>query len=60
MITITICIIVNKLFPEKVESFEKDPLKDLRGGSKAYLAKLLYDKILKNRTLKIGLITLFL
>lgn len=43
-----------------MESFEKDPLKDLRGCSKADLAKLLYYKILKNRTLKIGLITLFI
>ena len=32
IVGVTVYIIVNRLFPEKVESYEKDPLKDLRAS----------------------------
>lgn len=53
-------LIVNKLFPEKVESFDYNPLISLRGGGKLtkMLPKIL-EKILTDKAIKIGLLTLF-
>lgn len=39
IIVFTIYIIINKLFPKKVESFWKDPRKNLRGANQIKLAK---------------------
>lgn len=40
IVGISVYIIVNRLFLEKVESYEKNSLKDLRGGgNKANLVK---------------------
>lgn len=33
----SVYIILNRLFPEKVKSFEKDHMKNLKGGSKINL-----------------------
>ena len=59
IVGVTVYIIVNKLFPEKVESYEKDPLKDLRGGSRANLVKEIVKKILKDKALKIAILSIF-
>ena len=59
IVGVTVYIIVNRLFPEKVESYEKDPLKDLRGGSRANLVKEIVKKILKDKALKIAIVSVF-
>lgn len=53
-------LIVNKFFPEKIKNFDKDPLLSLRGGRDVtkILPKIL-EKILTDRAIKIGLLTLF-
>jgi hypothetical protein len=52
-------MIINKFFPEEVDVSQKDPLKDLRGGSRVELGKRIAKILLKNRALKIALITVF-
>ena len=59
MVGVSVYIIVNKLFPEKVESFERDPLKDLRGGDKMKLAQQIAKNILKDKALKIAILSVF-
>lgn len=59
IVGVTVYIIVNRLFPEKVESYGKDPLKDLRGGSRANLVKEIVKKILKDKALKIAILSVF-
>ncbi len=62
IVGISIYILINKLFPEKVESFDKDsldPLKNLRGGDRMRLAKKLANKILKDKALKIAILSVF-
>lgn len=53
-------LVVHKFFPEKIKNFEKDPLVSLRGGRGAtkVLPKIL-EKILTDRAIKLGLLTLF-
>lgn len=56
------CIIVDKYFPEKIsEITEINPQKDLRGGHifKKEFFKKVYNSILKNRKLKILIISSF-
>ncbi len=55
IVGVTVYIIVNRLFPEKVK---KDPLKGLRGGGKANLVKEIVKKILKDRALKIAILSI--
>lgn len=60
IIGVSVYLIVNKLFPEKIQSFDQDPLTDLRGGEG--LTKIfskIFKKILTDRALKIGLLALF-
>jgi hypothetical protein len=52
-------LIANRFFPEKVEAFEKDPLKDLKDDSKRKLVKKIVKKILKDKALKIALLSIF-
>lgn len=59
IVGVSVYIIVNRLFPEKVKGFEKDPLKDLRGGSKRNLVKEIVKKILKDKALKIAILSVF-
>lgn len=59
IVGVSVYIIVNRLFPEKVEPFEKDPLKDLRGGSKAKLFKELLKHLSNDKALKIALVSTF-
>lgn len=53
IVGISVSIIINKFFPEKVESLEKDPTKSLRGGSasRMELIKRITAKLLKDRAL---------
>jgi hypothetical protein len=39
IISISVYFIINKLFPEKVESLGKDPIKALRGDDRMTLVK---------------------
>lgn len=57
ILAITAYIIVDRLFPEKAEN----PLQDLRGGGtdKLNFVKRIVKKILADRALKIGMLTLF-
>ena len=59
IIGVTVYIIVDRLFPEKKETFKKDPLKDLRGGEKENLVKQITERILNDRSLKIALFSVF-
>lgn len=60
IIGILVYVILNKLFPEKeVEPFEKDPLRQFRGGSKRELIKAISKKIFNDRALKIALCSIF-
>lgn len=59
LVGITVYIIINRLFPEKVETFEKDPLKSLRGGTKLNLIRSIIQKLLKDKALKVALLSVF-
>jgi hypothetical protein len=59
IVGVIVYMIINKFFPENVGVSQKDPLKDLRGGSRVELAKRIAKILLKNRALKIALITIF-
>lgn len=48
LVGVIVYIIVNRLFPEKVKGFEKDPLKNLRGGSKSDSVNDITKKILND------------
>lgn len=52
-------LIINKLFSEKVESLENDPIKALRGGDRSKLTNELAKKLLKDKVLKIAIIPIF-
>lgn len=59
IVGVSVYLIIHKFFPEKVESFEQDPLEDLRGGSTQRLAQEIAKKILKDRALKIAIFSIF-
>ena len=59
IVGITVYIIVNRLFPEKAKNFQNHPLKDLRGGSKSNLFKLIIKTISDDRALKMALLSMF-
>lgn len=59
IVGVIVYLIINKLFPEKVESFKKDALKDLRGGDKMILARQIAKNILKDKALKIAILSVF-
>jgi len=62
LVGISVYLTIRKLFPEKVENWEKDPdpIKGLRGGSaRIRLIKKLTERILKDRALKIAIISVF-
>jgi hypothetical protein len=59
IIDVSVYLIINKLFPEKVESFEKDSLKYLRNGDKMGLAKQIAEKILEDKVLKLAIMSVF-
>lgn len=61
IVGISIYIIINKLFPEKVEGFGKDsiPAEALRGGDRIKLVKKIVKKILKDKALKLAIISIF-
>ena len=56
IVGVIVYLIVNKFFPEKVKSFDEDPLTSLRGGDNR--AKI-FKKLLTDRALKIGLLAVF-
>lgn len=59
IVGISVYLIINKLFPEKVESLGKDPIEALRGGGRTELAKEIAKKLLKDKALKIAIISVF-
>ena len=59
VIEVSIYIIVNKLLPEKVASFEKAPIKDLKHSDAVKLTKQIWKKILKDETLKMAIVVVF-
>lgn len=59
IVGISVYLIVNKLFPEKLERLGKDPIKSYRGGDQMKLAKQIVKKILKDKALKIAIISVF-
>ena len=56
IVGVTVYIIVNRLFPEKVK---EGPVKGLKGGGKANLVKEIVKKILKDRALKSAILSIF-
>jgi hypothetical protein len=59
IVGVSVYLIINKLFPEKVESLGKDPIETLRGGDRMKLAKTIAEKLLKDKGLKIAIISVF-
>ena len=61
IVGISVYIIINKFFPEEVEVFQRDPQKYVRGGSqtKLLLAKRIAKKLLKDKALKLALLSIF-
>jgi hypothetical protein len=59
LLGISAYFIINKLFPEKVEGFGKDHIEGLRGGDRTKLLKKITEKILKDRALKVAILTVF-
>ena len=60
IVGISVYIIINKFFPETVEFFQTDS-KYLRGGSqtKMFLAKRIAKKLLKDKALKLAILSVF-
>jgi hypothetical protein len=60
-VAITVYITINKFFPENVEVLYKDSDKSIRGGSqtRVLLAKQIAKKLLKDRAIKLALLSLF-
>jgi len=59
---ISVYLTINKLFPEKVENWEKDSdsIKGFQGGSaRRRLLKQITERILKDRALKIAILSVF-
>ena len=52
-------LIIKKFFPDEAEVLQKDPKVDLRGGGRIELAKTITKKLLKDKALKIALLSLF-
>lgn len=59
IVGVSVYLIVNKLFPEKIKSFDEDPLTGFRGGGVTKIFPKIFKKILTDRALKIGLLALF-
>jgi hypothetical protein len=59
IVGIVVYLTINKLFPEKLESWEKDPIKGLRGGDRMRLVKQITERLLKDKALKIAIIYVF-
>lgn len=59
LVGVSVYLIINKLFPEKLDTFSNDPVQRLRGGDKVRLAKEIAERILKDRSLKIAIISVF-
>jgi hypothetical protein len=61
VIGISVYLMITKLFPEEVEVFQRDSLKDVdvRGGSQIKLAKWITKKLLKDKALKLALLSIF-
>ena len=60
IVGVSVYLIVNKFFPEKIKSFDEDPLTNLRGGDGTIkIFSKIVKKILTDRSLKTGLLALF-
>lgn len=66
IVGVSVYLLVNKFFPEpkkiEVGNLEKNPIKNLRGGdslSRMRLVKHITQKLLKDRSLKLALISVF-
>ena len=59
IVGLAVYLIINKLFPEKGKVFQNDPVEDLKGGSRIELASRIAKKLLKDKSLKIALVSIF-
>jgi len=60
IVGVSVYLIVNKLFPEKIKSFDEDPMTGLRGsGELTKIFPEIFKKFLTDRSLKVGLLALF-
>jgi hypothetical protein len=61
IVGISVYLIINKLFPEKVESLGKNPIEALRGGDgvRIKLAREIAKKLFKDKALKIAILSVF-
>jgi hypothetical protein len=60
IVGISVYLVTRKLFPEKVKSFDKDPVVAVRGGdTKTKMLIRIFRKLIKCRTLKIALFATF-
>ena len=51
IVGVSVYLIISELFPEKVESLDKDPVKNLKDNSRVRLARQIAKKILKDKAL---------
>ena len=60
VVGLTVYLVMNKFFPEKVNSFDRDPITDVRGGiSDTKLLTRIIRAIIKDRALKVALLVTF-
>lgn len=59
ILDVSIYLIINELFSEKIESFKKDHLKDLKDNDIMTLARQIAKKILNHKALKIAISSVF-
>lgn len=61
IVGISVYILITKFFPEEVQVFEKDTQKGIRirGGSRFEVCKEIAKKLLKDKALKIAIISIF-
>lgn len=60
IVGVTVYLVIHKLFPEKVESFDQDPTAAVRGGDNdVRLFTRVFRSIMKDRAVKIALLAAF-
>ena len=60
IVGVSVYLVIHKLFPEKVKSFDEDPLTAVRGGDdEIKLFTKIFRAIMTDRALKLGLIATF-
>lgn len=59
IVGVSVYLIVNKFFPEKIKSFDEDPLTSLRAGDTKKIFSKIIKKFLTDKALKIAIIAVF-